>query len=69
MEESRIRQPNSHNFHRVAPIDPLRDEGRRLLCNNCNQLKPIETMWADFNGPAFRAFYCAPCFAEVAGIC
>jgi hypothetical protein len=49
----------------VGPIRPERDSERYLLCNNCNRFQPIETMWADLNGPAFRAFYCGPCASEV----
>ena len=53
-----------HNLAPVAPINPVRDAAHRLLCIACNGWTPAANAWADFNGPAFRAFYCTPCAIE-----
>jgi hypothetical protein len=56
---------NAHNLAPVAPIRPERDKQQKLICYRCNEWHPIAESWADFAGPAFRAFYCAPCAAEI----
>jgi hypothetical protein len=56
---------NAHNLAPVAPICPERDTQHQLICSRCNEWHPIAESWADFNGPAFRAFYCAPCATEL----
>lgn len=56
---------NAHNLAPVAPIRPERDTQHKLICSRCNEWHPIAELWADFNGPAFRAFYCTPCAVEI----
>lgn len=56
---------NAHNLAPVVPIRLERDTQHQLICSRCNKWHPIAELWADFAGPAFRAFYCAPCAADL----
>ena len=35
--------------------------GSAVECWECGRIKSTALMWADLNGPAFRAYYCDQC--------
>lgn len=39
----------------------------RVPCIRCGRMHKLEESWVDFNGPAFRAYYCEPCKEEREG--
>ena len=49
----------------LQPVTHPRPD-QRLVCYDCGRMYPAETMHADLDGPAFRAYYCSDCRAVIA---
>ena len=52
------------NLHHIAPPD---ERGQVVTCIGCLSRSPLSTCMADLDGPAFVAFYCHDCVADMEG--
>ena len=53
------------NLHHVNPPD---ERGQRVTCLGCLARVPLATCMADLEGPAFIAYYCPECVADMAHV-
>lgn len=50
------------NLHHVTPTD---DRDQRVSCHGCGARVALSSCMADLDGPAFQAYYCDRCVAEI----
>lgn len=50
------------NLHHISPTD---DRGQRVSCFGCGSRVDLSLCMADLDGPAFKAYYCDRCVAEI----
>lgn len=49
----------------LQSISPQDHHGQRVSCFGCGARVDLSTCLADLDGPAFKAYYCGPCVAEL----
>ena len=59
-KEKQYKFQKAHTVKRGHAGDVL-NPGSAVCCWECGRIQSTANMWADLNGPAFRAYYCDQC--------
>lgn len=50
---------------RIVPIDNEHSTPCNVICYECGERRRSQYGFADLDGPAFKAYYCRPCLANL----